>query len=266
MESSSRNLLSIMARLLSSAVRMVLIVAALRPAAAQTTTPVTGSSGTIIPAPPIFIWPYGPIRSLPELGPQTQVRDIRREQDPTDPTHAYDSTTGQNLYWDPANQTWVDSATGENVGFDGVKTSSAGSSFRRRRSFMAMGYSLLLTGAGPQTSGHQAQQDPTDPTHAFDSTTGQNLYWDPDNNTWVDSTTGESLGFDGVLTTPPPSPPQMPGTTSMVTPGAQYWRLLPLSMATPPVWRASMAQCSSRSVTEFSSAPPPVTSGSTAQS
>ena len=79
-----------------------------------------------------------------------------------------------------------------------------------------------MEGAKPSIGPHQARQDPSDPTHAFDSTTGQNLNWDPDNNTWVDSATGKSLGFDGVLTTPPPSPPQMPATTSMVSPGPQF--------------------------------------------
>ena len=46
---------------------------------------------------------------------------------------------------------------------------------------------------------HQAKQDATDPEQAFDTTTGQNLFWDRDKKTWVDKKTGlpVSGGFEG---------------------------------------------------------------------
>jgi RHS repeat-associated protein len=213
-----------MARFLNPAIRLLLTVAAIQLAGAQTTTP--QQSETIIPAPPII---QGGSDALLRFINSVRGRSYgavpthQAQQDPTDPTHAHDATTGQNLYWDPDKKTWVDSSTGEGVGFDGVQTDGGtvipappiiqgGSDAFLRFINSVRGRSY---GAVPT---HQAQQDPTDPTHAVDSITGQNLFWNPDKNTWVDSKTGQSLGFDGVQTTPPPSPPQMPGSTSMVTP------------------------------------------------
>lgn len=204
-------------------------------------------NGTIIPAPPILQSNERPEFSITipgtgggqlpiTLSPFTEpgVRKTHQaQQDPTDPTHAHDATTGQNLYWDSDKNTWVDSATGDSIGFDGVQI-SGGAIIPAPPTLQGAERpepSITIPGTGggqlPLTpfrepgvrKVQQAKQDPTDPTHAFDSTTGQNLYWDPDNNTWVDAKTGESLGFDGVLTTPPPSPAQMPGSTSMVPPG-----------------------------------------------
>ena len=68
---------------------------------------------------------------------------------------------------------------------------------------------------------HQAKQDRADPEHAFDATTGQNLVWDRDKKTWVDSKTGQSVGFDGVrvpASPPPPVPPEKNKTVSVSTP------------------------------------------------
>jgi RHS repeat-associated protein len=241
---SCRRLASLAASLLVRTARVVLMLTLLPPAWAQTTSTQQESSGTIIPAPPVFhglvpTWTGANWSSVGVPDPQATGASVSQgphqaQQDPTDPTHAHDSVTGQNLYWDPDKNTWVNSATGQSVGFDGVLTSN-GTIIPAPPVFH--GLVPTWTGANwssvgvpdPQATGasvsqgpHQAQQDPTDPTHAFDATTGQNLNWDPDKNTWVDSKTGVSVGFDGVLTTPPPSPPKMPGATSMVTPGAGF--------------------------------------------
>ena len=133
--------------------------------------------------------PYGQVEgSKPSIGPH------QAQQDPTDPTHAHDPVTGQNLYWDADKKTWVDSATGQEIGFDGVQTSN-GTIIPGPPLFAGIvptwtGANISpygqMEGAKPSIGPHQARQDPSDPTNAFDSTTGQNLNWDPDNNTWVD--------------------------------------------------------------------------------
>lgn len=116
-------------------------------------------------------------------------------QDPQDPELAFDAATGQDLRWDRANKTWVDSKTGkpEPGGFKGPRA-----------------------GDGtpvPPPPGH-AEYDPQDPELAFDETTGQNLYWDRVNKTWTDSKTEEPApgGFkgpragDGTPVPPPGNP------------------------------------------------------------
>jgi RHS repeat-associated protein len=218
MESGNRTFFSAMA----PAIGLTLILTVLPTAGAQTTSTQQESSGTIIPAPPIIV--DGHTMFVPPFSePEASVKKHQAQQDPNDPTHAHDSTTGQNLYWDPDKNTWVDSSTGESVGFDGVQTN--GGIIVPAPPIVVDGHTMFVPPfSEPEASvkKHQAQQDPTDPTHAFDPTTGQNLYWDPDKNTWVDAKTDESLGFDGVQTTPPPSPPKTPGATSMVTPGAGF--------------------------------------------
>jgi hypothetical protein len=171
-------------------------------AGAQKRTSPQETSGTIVPAPTIF---HAIVATA--TGGQTGFGN-QAEQYPSDPTHAHDFTTGQDLYWDADKKTWVDSASGESLGFDGVLTAN-GTIIPAPPVF----HGTVATATGAQPGfGHQAEQDPNDPTLAHDSTTGQNLHWDADKKTWVDSANGQSMGFDGVLTSPPP--PQTPGATA----------------------------------------------------
>ena len=129
------------------------------------------------------------------------------EFDPADPTRAFDQETGQNLHWDCARKTWVDSATGRAMGFQGRRAASGEIIPPPPRIEREPG-----SGRGIR----QAEFDPADPARAFDAETGQNLHWDRTAGTWKDSKTGQSLGFQGGrartrcqtgATTPPPPPP-----------------------------------------------------------
>jgi len=102
--------------------------------------------------------------------------------DPTDPKRAFSPTTGQNFHWDCNKNTWIDSKTGESApgGFEGRRDSDG-----------------APIPPPPPASG--ASFDPTDPKRAFSPTTGQNMHWDPDQQTWRDSKTGQPVpgGFKG---------------------------------------------------------------------
>ncbi|HEV2486529.1 MAG TPA: hypothetical protein VGT08_13425 [Terracidiphilus sp.] len=201
--------------------------------------------GVVVPAPPFMYYPQGQNRPsqpvvpgtqalpiAPGQGPITSPEELKRhqaKQDPNDPTHAFDSSTGQNLSWDSSKNTWVDSESGQSVGFDGAQTSNGTIIPAPPIMYYPQGQNQpnqpvvpgtqalpIAPGQGPvsgpdELKSHQAKQDPSDPTHAFDSTTGQNLFWDSSKNSWVDSQTGQSLGFDGRCVSPQPaSGPQTP--------------------------------------------------------
>ncbi|GEM_PF-5140805 len=179
-----------------------------QPNAAKEEPPATPQR--IIPAPPVIpgvdkdasLRAIHGLRGLPDELPTHQAR-----QDPTDPTRAFDPTTGQNLHWDPSKQTWVDSRTGQDLGFDGALASD-GAIVPAPPIIPGVDDVVLRVGGwypGSPGPTHQARQDPTDPTRAFDSTTGQNLHWDPNKQTWVDSQTGRDLGFDGALASETPA-------------------------------------------------------------
>ena len=193
-------------RLLKAAMGLLLLLIVFPlSAGAQKTASPQESGGTIIPAPTIF---HGVVST--DTSSQTGFGN-QAEQYPRDPTHAHDFTTGQDLDWDADQKTWVDSANGQSLGFDGVLTAD-GTIIPAPPLF----HSTVATASGIKPGfGHQADQDPSDPTHAHDSTTGQNLHWDADKKTWVDSANGQSLGFDGVLISPPPPP------TPAATPGGK---------------------------------------------
>ena len=110
-----------------------------------------------------------------------------------DPTLAYNPTTGKNYYWDCNKNAWIDAKTGETAPgrFHG-KIASDGS----------------IIPPPPAQSG--AVADLGDPTLAYNPTTGQNFFWDRDQQTWKDSKTGRPAPgrFHGKLlekACPPPS-------------------------------------------------------------
>src|ERR1017187_3566210 len=148
----------------------------------------------VVPAPPVGVSKSG-------------LSNHVATQDPIDPERAFDSETGQNLYWDCVKKTWVDAKTGKSLGFHGVLAKDGE---------VVPGPPVGVSESG--LSNHVATQDPIDPERAFDSETGQNLYWDRDNKTWKDAKTGKSLGFHGVLTKKPCPPPATTRTPPTPTP------------------------------------------------
>ncbi len=118
------------------------------------------------------------------------------EFDPGDSTRAFDPKTGQNLYWDCVKKTWVDAKTGKAAGYEGRHTDDG---------------EVIPPPLRP------AEFDPVDPTRAFDPKTGQNLHWDRDKKTWVDSKTGKASGYEG-RHTEKPCPPPATGTTPQPKP------------------------------------------------
>jgi hypothetical protein len=171
-----------------------------------------GAVGEAIPAPPRTLLPGS---ELPGSGGRP-TKTTQAEQDLSDPTRAYDPNTGQNLYWDCVKKTWVDSKTGKSVGFQGARAAD-GEAIPAPPRTLLPGSELPGSGGRP-TKTTQAEQDLSDPTRAYDPNTGQNLFWDRDKKTWIDSKTGRSVGFRGVRATkacPPPephasNPPQTP--------------------------------------------------------
>ena len=77
--------------------------------------------------------------------------------DPSDPTHAFNKKTGQNLHQNP-DGTWIDSATGEPYPTDDLPAGST-----------------VTTDSNGEVVPGDVSIDPSDPTHAFNKKTGQNL-------------------------------------------------------------------------------------------
>src|SRR6202142_359652 len=127
----------------------------------------------------------------------TSTTTHQAEQDLIDPERAFDSTSGQNLYWDCVKKTWVDAKNGKALGFNGVLAKDG----------EVVPPPPRIQDTPTSTTTHQAKQDLIDPERAFDSTSGQNLYWDRNNKTWKDAKTGKPLGFLGVLKKKPCPPP-----------------------------------------------------------
>ncbi len=135
-----------------------------------------GAGETFIPAPP-----------------------LHAERDLSDPERAFDPSTGQNLFWDCVEKTWVDAKTGKALGFKGPRASD---------------------GTAIPAPPLHAERDVSSLERAFNPSSGQNLFWDRKAKTWKDSKTGKALGFRGARSTkvcpprtatapPPPAPPQV---------------------------------------------------------
>ena len=109
------------------------------------------------------------------------------QQDLQQPDHAFDATTGQNLVWDPNKKSWIDSKSGEALGFQGA--------FAKDGTVIpAPAPSIAKNGAKTQ-----AKQDPGDAERAYNSVTGQNLVWDRAQSAWIDTRSMKNVGFQGAF-------------------------------------------------------------------
>jgi hypothetical protein len=138
------------------------------------------SGSVIVPAPPFI--------STPGIG----IHNAQQNQDNLETAH--DRQSGQDLKWDRAKKSWVDTKTGQAVGFDGQVA--------RDGSLIPAPPFVVTAGVGL----HQARQNrPTDGNRgediasAFDYQTGQELRWQPERQSWIDLRTGLLLGFHGAL-------------------------------------------------------------------
>ena len=95
-----------------------------------------------------------------------------------EPGKAYDFVTQRRYTWSCGNQTWIDDATGQAVGYDGYKAQNGEIIPPPRRD--------LLTNI-------QAVQSATDPTRATDPRTGTELRWDFAKHEWKNPKNGQSV-------------------------------------------------------------------------
>ena len=159
--------------------------------------------------------PPPPPHTVDSQSPNSADHLTQAKQDETDPERAFDPTTGQNLYWDCNKKTWIDAKTGKPVpgGFEGRRASDG--------EVIPPPPPHTVDSQSPNSADHltQAKQDETDPERAFDPTTGQNLHWDRDKKTWIDSKTGKAIpgGFKGRRTNKPCPPPTSKTTDGLKT-------------------------------------------------
>src|SRR5262249_3087105 len=96
-------------------------------------------------------------------------------------------TTGHNLVWDTGKKSWIDTQTGQAVGFQGAVAKDGAV-------IPAPAPSVAKSGAKSQ-----AKQDPNDPERAYNSVTGQTLTWDRAQSGWIDTKTQKNVGFQGAF-------------------------------------------------------------------
>jgi hypothetical protein len=107
--------------------------------------------GTVIPA---------PAPSIAKSGVKTQAR-----QDPNDPERAYNAVTGQNLVWDRAQGTWIDTRSQKNVGFQGAFAPGAYATPGSPASSPGLGLAIggaLSAGTGERREGDTKQDSKDD--------------------------------------------------------------------------------------------------------
>ncbi len=203
MNASGRTLLSLKAGLFGAS--LVLALTAV-PAAltAQKTAVAVGlkapkknqpiANVVVIPAPPILhhgiVQPAGP-------GPSAAADADDVRQDAIDPSHAHDAATGQDLTWDPDKKSWVETKSGQALGFNGMLTTDG--MVIPAPPVLHHGVVLpAVDGVNARADADDVHQYDRDPDHAYDRTTHQSLYWDPKKGSWFEVVSGHSLGFDGV--------------------------------------------------------------------
>jgi hypothetical protein len=168
----------------------------------QKTNAPLAAAKPIIPGPPILH--RGAADPVGSGVSATNADDVR--QDASDPTRAHNATTGQDLTWDPDKKSWVDSKSGQDLGFNGMYASN-GSIIPAPPILHHGGVLPTVEGINPHDDADNVEQYSSDPDHAYDRTTHQSLYWDVKRQSWVEITSNRALGYDGApIASPTPTP------------------------------------------------------------
>ena len=229
MNASSRTPFSLRSMLLGTGLLVLMVVPA-GLMAQQTATPANlrgqktsaplAAPKVIIPGPPTLY--RGAVQPIGSVASATNADDVR--QDVSDPTRAHNATTGQDLTWDADKKSWVDSKSGQSLGFNGMSASNG--SIIPAPPVLHHGDVLpTVDGINPHEDADVVQQYNGDPDHAYDRTAHQSLYWDPKKQSWVEVTTGRALGYDGApiaspMPTPAPTQPRATVTAQAPAPAA----------------------------------------------
>ena len=161
------------------------------------------ASAAVIPAPPFI--------ATPGIGMH------HAEQNAADPETAHDSLSGQDLKWDATKKSWVDTKTGQALGFDG-ELASDGTVIPAPPFIYTPGVGLHQARQNPPPPAAPAQAVPANANNAdgatrgygrygrrfgaaepraYDSAFSQPLRWDGTKNSWIDLRNDEALGYDG---------------------------------------------------------------------
>ena len=147
------------------------------------------SGPSVIPPPPMREFPD------PKRGAGQPARMTQAKQQFVNPERAYDPETGESFFWDCTKKSWINSKTHQAVGFQGGKATDG--EVIPPPPKLELADSERMTEEGLVARITQAKQDTDNPARAFDPDSKQVLVWDPRQNTWIDTKTGEAIGFIG---------------------------------------------------------------------
>lgn len=143
------------------------------------------------------IIPPPPLREIadPKHAAGQAVKITQAKQQFVNPERAYDPNTGESFYWDCTEKSWFDSRTHRGVGFQGAKGSDG--EVIPPPPKLELADSERVTSEGLMARITQAKQDAYNPARAVDPDSKQILVWDHRQKSWIDTKTGEAIGFLG---------------------------------------------------------------------
>ena len=144
---------------------------------------------SIIPPPPVLE------RADPKRISGQPARSTQAKQQFVNPERAYDPQTGESFFWDCAKKSWIDSRTHQAVGFQGGKAIDG--EVIPPPPKLELADSERLTDEGLMARITQARQEADNPARAYDPDSKQFLVWDRRQKNWIDTQTGEAIGFLG---------------------------------------------------------------------
>jgi hypothetical protein len=123
------------------------------------------------------------------------ARITQAKQQFVNPERAYDPNTAESFYWDCAKKSWFDSRTHVAVGFQGAEASDG--EVIPPPPKLEVADSERVTSEGLMARITQAKQDADNPARAVDPDSKQIQVWDRRQKSWIDTKTGEAIGFLG---------------------------------------------------------------------